>query len=220
MKKLFLLSAIALGAMASNAQTISVSVQGEPISNGATVDSNCLEVVNESYQMPNGETIYSTYYLLNPEVAATSSETARFDISVTNTTTDEGSYIPSLLFCWPEICVPVQKGKTMTQSGELTEGVYSPLAIDTGTWDDPYTETFTVSCDVTIAQSGNASNSFSFKINMIHNPADYAAVEGVVADSDLPTVYYDLAGRRVDNPVKGSIVIERRGAKAVKKIMK
>ena len=33
-------------------------------------------------------------------------------------------------------------------------------------------------------------------------------------DTDCPAEYFDLTGRRVENPAKGSIVIERRGASA------
>lgn len=48
---------------------------------------------------------------------------------------------------------------------------------------------------------------------------DAAYVEGVEIDNDAPAVYYDLMGRKVVNPVKGQLVIESRGGKAIKKVM-
>ena len=60
-----------------------------------------------------------------------------------------------------------------------------------------------------------ASNTFS--INVLIGPVD-AAVEGVMADDNTPVEYYDLQGRKVLNPAKGQLLIERKGAKAVKVI--
>ena len=44
------------------------------------------------------------------------------------------------------------------------------------------------------------------------------AIEEVTDESDFPVEYYDLQGRRVANPSKGSLVIRRQGAKVSKMI--
>jgi hypothetical protein len=48
-----------------------------------------------------------------------------------------------------------------------------------------------------------------------------AHVDAVVIDNeDAPAVHYDMMGRRVDNPLPGTLVITRQGAKAFKEIIK
>lgn len=47
-----------------------------------------------------------------------------------------------------------------------------------------------------------------------------AGVDNIMEDSMLPVEYYDLMGRKINNPTKGSIVIEKRGDKASKKIFR
>ena len=57
----------------------------------------------------------------------------------------------------------------------------------------------------------------SFTYYMVVGP-NAAHVDGVVADDNAPSVYFDLSGRRVINPAKGQLVIERKGDKAIKRI--
>ena len=68
-----------------------------------------------------------------------------------------------------------------------------------------------------IVPTANPSNAFTFYLNIVNDPQIFAGVDAVV-DDNAPVEYFDLAGRKVVNPAKGQLVIERKGAKAVKRI--
>lgn len=213
MKKLLLLSALAFSAVASQAVTFTVTVMDEEIQNGATVDAKCL-VVNEEDFMG----IHFINYALLPEVYASASETTEVVIVVKNTTEDYKPGFPEFAFCWPKECIPGigVPGATGEATGFLRVEP-SNLQIDSPGWDYLIEESFTLSCSVNIRSKANPADSFSFKLNMIYDP-EMLGVDGVEAD-DAPATYYDIAGRRVYNPQKGQLVIERRGAKATKRIL-
>lgn len=217
MKKILLLSVLALGISAVNAQTISVTVEGKPVENGATIDSYHILVEDQEDEI-EGEIFQYQTFMMDPEVMASSSVDAQFDITVTNTTVKYEAGMPSILFCWPIECATLStSGASETQTGPLTSTPVS-LGIDTPKKSEvPWANPYTLSCKVLIKQVDNPSNTFSFDVNMIYDPKNINAVEGIQDDA-APAVYYDLMGRRIDNPEKGRIVIERRGAKAVKKI--
>lgn len=60
----------------------------------------------------------------------------------------------------------------------------------------------------------NANDHNTFLLQL---PADFSAVEAVVAENDsVAPVYYNLQGVRVDNPAAGSVYIKKTGDKAVK----
>lgn len=216
MKKLLLLSALAFSAIASQAVTFNVTVMDEEIQNGATVDAKCL-VVNEEEYMG----MQFVNYQLDPEVYASASEPTDVSITVTNYFIEHPADQPNLQFCWPlgsQCTTPGYMGQPnpAVRQGKL-DGNPQFLFIDSANWDDKIEEGFTMSCDVMIRSLANPSDSFSFKLNMIYDP-EMLGVDGVEAD-DAPATYYDIAGRRVYNPQKGQLVIERRGAKATKRIL-
>lgn len=223
MKKLLLLSAIAFAAFSANAQ-ITVTVMGEPVKNGSTIDVQCLEVDSYSQEIAPGVIINSINYTVDPEVFATVSVTGKYSISVTNTSKSIAPNQPNVQFCWPFTCEPVRIGATLTNEGQLNANEPSPLRIDAlWNWDDyqggfKLESVLVLSCDLKIMEVGNSSNSFSCSINMIADPVD-AAVDEVTVDNDAPKTYYDLAGRRVLSPAKGQLVIERQGSKARKVVI-
>lgn len=215
MKKFLLLSMLAVGAMAANAQAvISVKVEGQPVENGAIVTSS--QVVLEQ-EMSSGAKMYT----LNPEVEAASSVETAFDITVALNSQEPAIGAPALRFCWPQNCENPEIGKPSTRQGNLTPEFMS-LAIDSETLRVPAGKTleeafpnpFSYNTTVTIVEVANPSNKFEFNLIMNY-VGDGSGVEGVVADEEAP-VYFDLSGRRLLNPEKGQFVIERRGAKAVK----
>lgn len=218
MKKLLLLSATAFLAFAANAQDISVTVQGQAVQNGSTVDSYCLEREDFHQTMPNGQVFDFSTYTLNPHVEASAPD-GDYQITVKNTTAGTVP-ITSILFCWPENCLPIAQGATLSNVGPLYANEPSELAIDTEAWEDPIETVFTLTCSVEIVSVSNPSNKFSFTLNMIHDPNHEAGIEGIIDDYNGPVEYYDLTGRKITNPQPGKIVIERRGSKAFKKIFR
>lgn len=214
MKRLLLISSIAFGLLSVSAQTISVTVEGKPVQNGSTVDSKNVTVDEGTFTMPDGTVIPYSDYTLDPEVVATSSSNGTFTITVTNNTVED--FAPGVLFCWPSTCETVSKGSSASQTGTLTANQPSELKIDAA-WDEFIPNDFTLPCKIEIVENGNPSNSFTFNLNMIY-VADEVSVESIIDNTNLPSVYYDLTGRKVLNPAKGQIVIERKGSNAKKVI--
>lgn len=217
MKKLLLLSALAFSAIASQAVTFNVTIAGQEVQPGSTVTSNHLtvEYFEEEYK---GQIISTTSYVLDPEIFATASEPTDATVTVTLNSFNFPALAPNLQFCWPNNCYDLEPGTPQESKGRLNS-TPSDLAFH-ALWND-YTidEPFTYSCSVQIVSQTNPSDSFSFNFDLSYDPAQLNGVDGVEADDDVPTVYYDLAGRRVLNPQKGQLVIERKGSKASKVIL-
>ena len=65
------------------------------------------------------------------------------------------------------------------------------------------------------------NESIPFNTGLITLPNGWeTGVEGIVVDDNAPVKYYNLQGMEVLNPEAGSIVIEKKGNKAVKRIVK
>lgn len=218
MKKLLLIAALGIG-FAANAQTITVKVNGNEIQNGDVVNFNEWEVREIHQTLPNGVEISGTLYELNPHAEAFTTNNSTYDITVKNTTADPASVPPTVVlnYCWPSGCIGMGYGESVTNSGVLANN--NDLGIHPNEWDYFIDSEFTLSCDVDIVEQGNPSNNFSFTLNLIYDPNYDAAVEGILDDANVSAEYFDLMGRKVVSPAKGQLVIERRGAKAVKKIM-
>lgn len=216
MKKLLLLSALTLGALSLNAQNFTVTVEGKPVKNGETVTSHHLSCVETEY---NGETYRD--YNLNPEVVVTADSDMPASVIFTNTSALEE---PLLQMCWPTECATVRKGESLEREGTFMAGVPTDLLIESMALygDEPdhiklLESEFSLTGTVKIVPTANPSNAFTFYLNIVNDPQIYAGVDAVV-DDNAPVEYFDLAGRKVVNPAKGQLVIERKGAKAVKRI--
>ena len=208
MKKLLLLSALALGALTANSQNVTVTVEGNEIENGAVVDSYRLDPV----------LILFDSYKLDPEVKAVFDTDCDVTINVYNKTTD----LPqNIQFCWPTQCAFIGPGEKGTQYGEAKAGEEQSLAIDVTL--APYVgfefnkeETYTFATTVEII--GGSAEPFVFDLNMIYDPA-YDAVESVYDNSvDATPVFFDLGGRKINNPEKG-IYIMQKGNKVSKIVL-
>lgn len=219
MKKNLLLSALVFSALASQATTFTVTIEGKEIQNGATVEAKNIDIATEEFL----GTIYTSYQL-TPEVYASASERTEVTVTVKNSGQKLAPEMPTLLFCWPENCIPGigEPGAVGTVEGFL-EPTPQNLLIDSTFWEgqpqaEPIAEKFVISCEVNIVSKSNASDTFSFNLNMVYDPV-VLSVDGIEADDNIPAIYYDLAGRRILNPQKGQLIIERRGAQALKVIL-
>lgn len=212
------------------AQTIGVTVQGQPVENGSTVTSYCLKVSQRTQNIPTVGQSVITSRQLDPEVYATSTPAGSYYIRVTDLTTDILVGMPNQQICWPTQCQPVPFGGEFVTSVGTLNGTPSSLQIDSqkvNESDPPVgqavipwpTEPFMIKGYVEIIPQGAFASAFSFYLNMAYDPSQDAQVEGVADDNNAPAEYFDLSGRRVLNPEKGSVLIERRGATVEKKVI-
>lgn len=94
-----------------------------------------------------------------------------------------------------------------------------PPDFDPSTYEPTYTMPQKTSEYLVVATAtvDGVSASDTFTVNVVIGVT--AAVDEVTVETDAPAVYYDLQGRRVANPAKGQLVIEKKGAKARKVIL-
>lgn len=202
MKKLLLLSALAFGAFAANAQDITVTVGGTPIVNNGQITSENYDPIMFQFGTLK----------LDPEVFLMSSTDADLQISVYNTSEAADS---SIQFCWPSECKFSTKGSPAVQTGKVLAGANNNLAIDAVISPFDATAVYDYSCIVEIVVNGNEADPFTFTVNMLYDPE--SGVDGITADDAAP-VYYDLNGRQVLNPEKG-IYIKKQGNNVTKVIL-
>ena len=222
MKKILLLSMLALGAVSANAQDITMTVQGKAVESGSTIDVECFEA-KEITQGEGDAAFTFMEYTLNPEVEVTVKNAGTYKVTVTNTT-DVGTEVelPGILFCWPSNCEPIEPGDDLTNDGTLAADtptsleIHSSAGYEGDTWLE---EKFTLSCDIEVMMDGDTENNFAITINMKYDPS-MNAVEAIGAEQEAPATYYDIAGRRILAPAQGQLVIERRGNKAMKRIIR
>lgn len=213
MKKLLLLSVLALGAVAANAQdfTVTYGPEATVIKNGETITSYEINALwaEDGIQ-------------IDPEITITPTVDMNISLSVTDTSTDPNA--PLVQCCFPMACQTIKRGGTLNVSGLINANVPKPLQIETqmiefydmeGNKQD-VPDAFTASCKVDITPEG-AITPFTFNLIMVYDKNYDAAVEGIVADDSTP-VYYNLNGVRINNPEKG-IFIKRQGNKTTKVIL-
>lgn len=193
MKKLLLLSALCLAGMGASAQNLTVTVGGVEVENGATV---------YSYDADD-EYIDEGELRMEPHVVVTSGETANASIEVLN------AGVTGMEFCWPQNCIQIPAGKSVTNEGQLKGGVKTDLQIHASTWEYKAGSVFEAKAEITIIVDG----SDPFKCTLIMQYPE-AGVDGVIADSEAP-VYYNLQGVQVSNPENG-IFIKKTGNKVTK----
>lgn len=201
MKKLFLLSALALGALSMNAADITITVGGEPIENGQHVKSSKVEDILLQFGTLK----------LDPVVCYEIEGDANLDVTVKNTSTENYT----IQFCWPSQCIDIAAGETKTQSSNTANALSNNLAIDATIFPFEEGKDYCVSCDVTIVINGDTANPFTFSLDMVY--PENAAVDGVIDDMEAP-VYYNLNGYQVANPEKG-IFIKKQGNKISKVVL-
>lgn len=210
MKKLYLISALFASFLLSEAQPISITVEGEPVEQGATVD--CYNIINNSYEF-KGMLVPS--FSIDPEVKIASTQEVEANVTVTNTSISSLENLPIVSFCWTTVCETIKPGKSVTKT-DIVSTTPGNLFIDV-LWDYNIEEKFEVTCRVDVEPVNDPTQTFSFNINMIYDPLLINGIEDVI-EEDAPVLYYDLMGRRIYEPHRGQLVIECRGAKTSKKI--
>lgn len=242
MKKLLLLSALALGAVTAGAQSVSdyynVVFHGQSISNGGSV-------VSSEWDSDSGWYHADIEFIPKSTIGKVS-----FNVigEYTGTPTAEQWQADEAAWGMPSICwgsgamgnceqtdrmsassfTNFTLGEASINNGELTvqfhilgvDGEIGPdfNPADPSTWPQPVRPSNTSHYKVSVIPTvdGKKLDTFSFNVYMGPNAA---GVDGVAADVDAAPVYYDFTGRRVINPAKGQLLIERKGEKARKVIL-
>lgn len=187
MKKFLLSTAALLFTLGASAQAFTVTVDSNPVENGATV--------------------YSDHYnndaeWLDPELYVTTEEDATLYVDLQNT----GDTM--IMFCWPSSCRTISGGNSFSINGSISGGVATDLQLHAMTMGvDP----FDASCEITMYLDGDEDNTFEFTLNMHYS----AGVDEIGASDNTPAVYYNLQGVEVANPENG-IFIRRQGNKVTK----
>lgn len=237
MKKFLLIALMAAGAATAGAQTFadsfSITYDGKPVPNGATIVSH--EFVEDiMYQCEVDVAPLSTSQDISVSVLCDFTGTpTRAQMEADKAAWGEPSvcYAP---FGKVGACLPLGTSNvayfTLTKAKDfpVSDGFTIQFHILTlleesnmnsdGSFKLP-TKTSKYHFTLTASVDGKKlSDTFEFDVEM--GPENgYDAVESIEAiGDDAPTVYFDLAGRRVLNPAKGQIVIERQGAKVAKRI--
>ncbi len=188
MKKFLLSAAALLFTLGASAQAFTVTVEGNPVENGATVTATHYNSEMEQ---------------IEPEVMVTPTDDCTLYVDLYNT----GS--TNVQMCFPMNCQFVKPGNTLSVSGDLVAGVARNLMIDAMTFgEDP----FVASCEITMYLDGDEDNTFEFTLNMNY---DSNAVDEIGASDNAPAFYYNLQGVEVANPENG-IFIRRQGNKVTK----
>ena len=187
MKKSLLSTAALLFTLGASAQAFTVTVNGNPVENGATV--YCDHFNSDMEQ-------------IEPEVMVTPNDDCTLYVDLYNTGET------NVQMCFPMNCQFVKPGNTLSVNGDLTAGVARNLMIDAMTMGvDP----FDASCEITMYLDGDEDNTFEFTLNMHYS----AGVDEIGASDNTPAVYYNLQGVEVANPENG-IFIRRQGNKVTK----
>ena len=211
MKKLLLLSALALGTISANAE-ITFYSEGKEIHNGDKIVSSRIEEVL---------LMFGTL-MLDPEITYEATEAYDLDVTLYNTTapgtnppTQFGTD-PTIALCWPGGCVDVAPGGKDSQSGNTAEATLNNLSIHVSISDYDKNVTYVFTSVIEIVIDGDTENPFVFDLTMMY-PYD-ASVDGIL-DDESPAVYYDLLGRKVENPEKGQLLIKKQGTGKATKVV-
>lgn len=233
MKKILLLSALAVAALSAQAESFSdyftLSYKGAALENGAVVASTdndgsmyyCdVDVLQVSSVEGLSINVYSEY-------VGTPSYQQMLDDKTT-----WGQ--PSL--CWyageyygncPEPPTGLVADYDLNKADnypnwdgfQLQMHILGSYAEVDGNWVDVLpTATSTYPIKLTALVNGNPVGSFTFTVKI--GPDADAAVEAVELDAEGPAQYFDLSGRPVVRPESGSILIVKEGSKVSKRVVR
>ena len=114
-------------------------------------------------------------------------------------------------------CDFIAVGQSKTKTGSLTGGKDTDMELEIsgmyGGDQDPETLGIKAECDFECTFGGK---DYTLTLFVDHDPA---GVNDITFDANAPIEYYDLQGRRVNNPANG-LYIMRQGNKVVKSFIK
>lgn len=247
MKKLLLFSAIALASATAGAQSVNeyfnVVYHGQPVENGGNIVSKEFDTEAGWYHadiefIPKNDYQNAAFHVLGVYTGIPTStqwqenKAAWGTPSICWASGSNGSCIPTITDRETEFenftvsnSQGIVAGQLVVQFHIISDEYedfgpdFNPMDPSTYPPAKPTPETCHYKITVTPTVEGKVLNPFTVNVFMGPEADEMAGVDGVVVDNDAPVVYFDLAGRRVLNPAKGQIVIERQGSKARKVVM-
>ena len=212
MKKFYMFLAAGLAALSAHAD-LHFYIHGNEVENGSRVDiSSYYE--DEEYQ-----------FMVDPKMEIKADENGNFSgtVKLTQGETipewdwDFGAQVNALWCAFDGQCVPLSVGQSAQKSATLTAGKAEDMQLEIsgmyGDQQDP--ETLVVKAECTFNCTFGGKN-YSLTLFVDHN---LSGVNDIAIDANAPVEYYDLQGRRVNNPSNG-LYIMRQGSKVVKSILK
>lgn len=190
-------------------------VHGNPVQSGDRID------ITDYYNELTAQ--YDAH--LTCKTTATDDMYVTFDFYKNETTPMDADWIygakVSGQICWPLQCELVPVGTSMTVSGEMVADNETNMQLHLGlqlgdeqTYKDLY-----VSAEFSItAQFDEEEVVLVFFVEKAVGELG-SGVEGIESDSNAAPVYYDLQGRKVDNPANGLYIVKK-GSKVSKQFIR
>ena len=212
MKKFYMFLVAGLTALGVNAQALQFYVGGKEVEAGSRIDI----------------TSYLEGQKIDPKLEIKAEQGGFVNATVTNVSAEctpafdevEWLYGAKLVLQWcafGDNCKLIGVGESLTKSATLEPGKLTDMVVDYGFevgYEQDFSEvTYKGECTVKCAFGGKEYELTLYVDN------DNSGVNDIALDSNAPVVYYDLQGRRVENPAQG-LYIMRQGSKVVKALIK
>lgn len=240
MKKTFTTLFFASLCLAASAQGLKVTVDGQPVENGATVSSNTVEATEADGKIFMWE--------LKPETHITVTEQAKITVTVTNvagksfvTYKDSKQEEAAISFCgvnavggMPGMCTIVNPGNSETMDQTLDASTAGELQcyFMSNNFENPVPSDLNANALVKIeAEGASGKETFEFTLNMVYPGGGANAVETIASAADFhveggrviaegEVEVYDLAGARVSNDSLSGAYIVRVNGRTAKIVVK
>lgn len=222
MKKLLLLATLALGITTASAGTFLesyvVTCEGKPVTQGMTIYSSYLNEASKQFEAPDVRvTLTEAAFIAELNIVS----------EFTGVPTYEEYKADKMAWGQPAVCYAIENGDARCEGmvGELISDINlrttSPVDVQfhlqSGGF-PPAAPTKTGTYKVTLSATVSGDDLTEPLVYYVVIGPDAAGVDGVIDDANVPAEYFDMTGRRVLNPEKGQLVIERKGNKTSKLI--
>lgn len=215
MKKLYTLLVAAMATFGAGAQSLTIMVNDKAVENGSKID------ITSTAKTAGGKIVF------DPEMFIKADKGGELTATVTNV---KASCTPELDEEWikgggvdlqwcgfTELCVNVELNTPQTKSTTLSENVAEDMKLEyvvtLGDEQDPEELAIESECEVKFSFGGK-----DYEVTLFVNKST-SGVGEIASDNNAPAVYYDLQGRRIDNPSTG-IYIVRKGNEVMKRVIR
>lgn len=216
MKKLSLILAAGFAALSMNAEGLHFLINGQEVQNGSKVDIT-------SYFESEGES-----FIIDPKMEVVCDEGGKIVGTVTNVKCEcipaldaDWNYGAEVNLTWcgfTEECVPVALGSSLTKEAVLPAGDTIEMRLEYQSFQVGFEQNIDelkINAESTVQIAFGGKN---YNLTLVVN-RDLSGVNGLYTDPNAPAEYFDLQGRRVNNPENGLYIV-RQGDKVTKVILK
>lgn len=213
MKKFYMFLAAGLAAFSANADGLHMYINGEEVKNKDVIDITSF-FEDEEYQ-----------YMVNPKMTIMADESGTFNgtvkleqgFSIPEFDWDYGAQVNALWCAFDGQCVPLSVGQSAEKSYTLTAGKAEDMMLEiSGMYGDKQNLEDLIVTAVCAFHCTFNNRSYSLSLYVDTDPS---GVSNINLDANASAEYYDLQGRRVNNPSNGLYIV-RQGSKVMKRIIK